>query len=233
MPIRIASRNPPLDSLTEWVFLDLETGEGLQTALADIDIVLHAATSPMKKSVQIDVQGTKKLLKACKENRIKHFLFPSIVGIEALPMAYYQAKLEAESIIKDSDVPYTILRATQFHSLIDRLFQKLNKLPISVLPTQLKCQSVDVTEVATTLLSLCHHAPQGHIKDFGGPEILTLKEMYEIWKKHQRKTSLLIPLPHLPLPLFKAMKEGKNTNPEQKSGNKTWSEWIYETYARL
>ncbi|MBM7693641.1 uncharacterized protein YbjT (DUF2867 family) [Peribacillus deserti] len=226
--VRIASRRQPQEPLTEWSFLDLESGEGLKNSLLDVDVVLHAATSPVKNTSAIDVEGTKKLIEACKESRVKHLIFPSIVGIESLPMAYYQSKTEAEKIIKEGGVPYTIVRATQFHSLMDSLFHTLTKFPLSILPGQLKCQSVDVDEVASYLMELCQLTPQGTVDDFGGPEILTLKEMYTVWEQHRHPKSLLIPLSYLPISLFKAMKEGKNTNIEQKRGKKTWEEWIKE-----
>jgi uncharacterized protein YbjT (DUF2867 family) len=227
--VRIASRRPPQKEITEWSFLDLETGEGLQNALMDVDIVLHTATSPLKNSDLIDVQGTKNLVESCKEHHIKHLLFPSIVGIESLPLPYYQSKMKAENIIKESGVPYTIMRSTQFHSLIDKLFHGLTKFPISFLPTQFKCQSVDVDEVASAMLDLCQVSPQGSINDFGGPEILTFKEMFSIWKQYRKRKTLMIPLPSIPLALFKAIEEGKNTNIEQKKGRATWAQWVKDS----
>jgi hypothetical protein len=47
---------------------------------------------------------------------------------------------------------------------------------------------VDVNEVASALLDLCQGSPQGAIDDFGGPEILTFKEMFDIWKQYQKHT---------------------------------------------
>jgi uncharacterized protein YbjT (DUF2867 family) len=120
--VRMASRHPPQNKITEWTFLDLITGEGLQTALLDVDIVLHTATSPLKNADLIDVQGTMNLVQSCKEYHIRHLLFPSIVGIESLPMSYYQSKMKAENIIKESGIPYTIMRSTQFHSLMESCF---------------------------------------------------------------------------------------------------------------
>ncbi|PLT31621.1 SDR family oxidoreductase [Peribacillus deserti] len=229
LDVRIASRHQPQTFTAEWTELDLESGRGLQNTISDVDVVLHAATSPLKNSRAVDVEGTRRLIKACKDYEIKHLIFPSIVGIESMPMAYYQSKLEAERLIKVSGLPYTILRATQFHSFIDQLFRALTKFPLSVLPAPLRCQSVDVDEVASFLVKVCQSPPQGHVDDFGGPEILTFKEMYAIWKQYRQPKSLLLPVSYVPNSLFKAIKDGKNTNGEQKRGMVTWEQWVKES----
>jgi uncharacterized protein YbjT (DUF2867 family) len=108
LDIRIASRNKPQHQIMDWSFLDLATGHGMEEAFEGIEVVLHAATSAAKNSAIVDIEGTKKIIEACKEKNVKHLIFPSIVGIESLPMSYYKSKLEAEKIIAESGVPHTI-----------------------------------------------------------------------------------------------------------------------------
>lgn len=55
---------------------------------------------------------------------VAHLVYISIVGIDDIPYSYYQRKREAEEIIASSGVPYTNLRATQLHSLVDFLISK-------------------------------------------------------------------------------------------------------------
>ena len=50
-----------------------------------------------------------------------HLVYISIVGVDRLPMFYYRAKLAAEQLLAGSGLPYSILRATQFHSLLAAL----------------------------------------------------------------------------------------------------------------
>lgn len=222
----LASRNKPSSSQAEWTYLNLETGEGLSTALSGVEVVFHAATSPAKNMEKVDVMGTSLLLEECIKNGVKHFVYPSIVGIDDIPMKYYRAKLSVEALITESGIPYSIMRVTQFHNLVDKLISILAKYPICIVPTNLKFQTVDVDEVSETFIQIVKNGPLGRVEDFGGPEILSLKEMYMSWKEQSKVNRLLIPLPYFPGKTFKAFQEGKNTNPLCAKGLHTWEHWI-------
>ncbi|MCM3245241.1 hypothetical protein M3598_21080 [Cytobacillus oceanisediminis] len=44
----------------------------------------------MKNSKSVEVSGFKELLK--KAQQVKHFIYPSIVGIDEIPFNYYKQK---------------------------------------------------------------------------------------------------------------------------------------------
>ena len=77
----------------EWVYSDLLTGEGIEEAVKGVDGIIHAATSPMKNTRIVEVSGFEEFLK--KIQHIKHFIYPSIVGIDQIPLKYYKLKYEA------------------------------------------------------------------------------------------------------------------------------------------
>ncbi|XXM70737.1 SDR family oxidoreductase [Lysinibacillus sphaericus] len=222
----LASRNKPISSQSEWTYLNLETGEGLSDALSGVEVVFHAATSPAKNTEKVDILGTSLLLEECKKRGVKHFVYPSIVGIDDIPMKYYRAKRSAEDMIMNSGISYTIMRVTQFHNLLDKLISILVKFPICVLPSNLKFQTVDVEEVSEKFIQIVRKGPSGRVDDFGGPEILTLKEMYLTWKGQNQKNRILIPLPYFPGKTFKSFQEGKNTNPLSATAVNTWESWM-------
>lgn len=89
-------------------------------AVASIDAIIHAA-SDSRNAEAVDVEGTRRLVDAARARGVRHVVFISIVGIDQIPFAYYQKKLAAESIVMSGGVPYSVLRATQFHSLVDGL----------------------------------------------------------------------------------------------------------------
>lgn len=60
---------------------------------------------------------TQRLLEAAKAAGVSHFYYISIVGIDRIKYAYYNAKLAAETAIEEGGVPYTILRAPQVQTL--------------------------------------------------------------------------------------------------------------------
>jgi uncharacterized protein YbjT (DUF2867 family) len=73
-----------------------------------------------------------------------HLVYVSIVGVDRIPLAYYQAKLDVERRIEGQQaVPWTIQRATQFHPFVAAALTKLMRLPVLPLPSALRFQPVD------------------------------------------------------------------------------------------
>jgi uncharacterized protein YbjT (DUF2867 family) len=229
--VRIMSRRPPRpgeDEGLEWAQASLVEGTGLSEALEGAGIVIHAASSPVKRAV--DVDGTARLLEAAKAAGIEHFVYISIVGIEQIDYSYYKNKLAAERLIEDSGLPYSIQRATQFHELIDRLLPTFTRLPVAFLPKNWQFQSISAAEVAERLVSVVEAGPSGRLEDIGGPEVLRLGEMAHSWLSAQGKHK---PIVHLPVPggLSAGFRDGLNTIPESRVGETTWSQWLEERYA--
>ncbi|MEP7189812.1 MAG: NAD(P)H-binding protein [Roseiflexaceae bacterium] len=158
--VRILSRQPaPAGVTTEWSQADIASGAGLAAALAGVDVIVHAASSPAKHTRQIDVEGTRRLLQAARAAEVAHIAYISIVGIDQIPLAYYRHKLVAEALVSDSRLPWSILRATQFHTLIDGLLQVANRLPLVLLPTDLRYQPIDVGEAAERMAEVVATGP--------------------------------------------------------------------------
>jgi uncharacterized protein YbjT (DUF2867 family) len=61
-------------------------------------------------------------------------VFISIVGVDKLPWGYMKAKLEAERVVAESGLPWTIQRATQFYDYIFNGAQRMAKLPVIPVP---------------------------------------------------------------------------------------------------
>ncbi|KQU63723.1 nmra-like family protein [Bacillus sp. Leaf406] len=217
-------RKPPeYSDRFDWVYSDMLSGEGLEEAARDIDVVIHTATSPMKKTKEIEVSGLTNFLS--KLTHIKHFIYPSIVGIEDIPYNYYKHKHEAEEVLKHSNIPYTIVRATQFHSFVDSLFLSKPFLKGYFIPGNIKFQTVDVGEFANHLIDLTEKGPQGRTGDFAGPKVMTLREMADLKIGMSNKPSRVYNVA-LPGKLYKSLLEGKNTNPTQNVGSVTFEDFL-------
>jgi uncharacterized protein YbjT (DUF2867 family) len=177
------------------------------------------------------VNGTRRLVEASRTAGVAHLVYISIVGIDDIPYSYYRRKREAEEIIAASGVPYTNLRATQFHSLIDFLITKAARLPLLMpLPTDFKFQSVADAEVATRLVACLGEGARGQL-EFGGPEVLTLGEMAAAWMavRGVRKRLVRLPLPGAVAAGFRA---GLNTTPNAPQGTTRWREWLEQNKDR-
>jgi uncharacterized protein YbjT (DUF2867 family) len=209
----------------EWASADLVNGEGLGAAVERVDAVVHAASDP-RRAEAVDVGGTRHLTEAARAAGVAHLVYISIVGVDEIPFGYYRRKLAAEEVIASSGVPYSVLRATQFHSLIDFGLSKLARLPfVMPVPTGFKFRSVDEREVAERLSACVSAGPRGRLPDFGGPQVLTLGEMARTWKSARGVTKRVVNLP-LPGAVAAAFRAGKNTAPEAERGRISWEEWL-------
>ena len=97
---------------------DLADGTGLDEAVAGMDAIIHCASKSREDRHQTDIEGTRALVQAASEHGRPHLVYISIVGIDRSSYAYYQAKYQAEQIIEQGHIPWTILRTTQFHNLV-------------------------------------------------------------------------------------------------------------------
>ena len=208
---------------------DVLTGENLDEATEGIDTVIHCASSP-RKTRQIDVEGTERLLEAGGRAGVSHFVFISIVGIDRNPyFPYYRMKLEVERVVESSPVPWTILRATQFHELVLRMLRFLERLPIMPIPKGFLLQPIDVGEVADRLVELALADPAGRVPNVGGPEVRTMAELARAYlgATGRRRKVLEIPLPGK---FFRAAREGAMVCPEEAYGKIRWEDFLRERF---
>ncbi|EAR25415.1 hypothetical protein A20C1_04091 [marine actinobacterium PHSC20C1] len=174
------------------VVADLSTGVGLADALAGVTTVVHLATGANSH----DSQQTRQLLRAFAAHPVKHLIFMSIVGVDRHSFSYYRDKYLSEQLIADSGIPYTILRATQFHSFVARLFTGQQRLPVTIVP-RFSVQPVAVEEVAERVIELVDAGPSQRVPDFAGPEQLSFRELAQQWNAaHSRRRPVwAIPFP--------------------------------------
>jgi uncharacterized protein YbjT (DUF2867 family) len=228
--VRVLSRRPrPAEARTEWALGDMETGAGLGEAVTGADIVVHAATGGGTRA-KADVPGTRNLLAACKQAGTPHFFYISIVGIEKIPLGYYKKKLECERLIEESGVPWSNLRATQFHQLMDGFLRMFSRVPSVLLaPKSFKFQPIDTGEVADRMVADAAKGPVGRLPDIGGPEVLTFGDLARSWQRARGKQRPIVNVP-LMGGVARGYKAGYNCTPEHAEGTVTWEEWLRAKY---
>lgn len=203
---------------------DLLTGEGLDRALHGVDTVVHCAQTMGKR----DPQLARNLTDAAKRAGVAHLVLISIVGIEKIPMPYYNQRVEIEKIAEASGVPLTIQRATQFHSLIDQMFSAQRFLPLMFAPAA-RLQPIAVTEVAARLAELAARAPQGRVPDIGGPQQLSARALHARWRraKHSKRPAAVV---RLPGKLFAALNAGAALVPGEPYGRERFDDYLRAKY---
>ena len=134
--------------------MDLQTGARLRSVLAEADGVVHCASHPLQ-SRAVDLDGTRRMIEVLRDlDRRPHLVYISIVGVDRVRYPYYRAKYATEIALERSGFPVTVLRATQFHSLVATLCRTFTLGPVAVVPRGFRSQSVDVDLVAERLADL-------------------------------------------------------------------------------
>jgi uncharacterized protein YbjT (DUF2867 family) len=235
--VRVLARSPGSDPDVEWIRGDLATGAGIGEAVAGSQTVIHAATlSPAARRgyfvpkdlwsspSSVDRDGTARLLDQAGTAGVAHVIYVSIVGIDKPRVPYLRRKLEAEYLVRQGPVPWSIARAAQFHWLVDRMFGKMARLPMVPLP-DMGVEPVDTTDFADYLVESIGNGPSGRLADFGGPEVLTFAQAFDQWqdiRKHPVRT-MRVPLPSAARDAVTAMSV---TGPGSRHGKITWTDWL-------
>ena len=202
---------------------DLTDGEGLTAALAGADAVIDAANSN-KAAEETLVAGTGRLLEAGAAAGVGHHLAISIVGIDRVSMSYYRTKLAQEWAIEAGPLPWTILRATQFHQLLDDGFGAVARF--GVRPTgPAKLQPIEPSHVAARLADAALAAPAGRLPDLGGPRVQTLGELTRAWASARGKRRLPV---HVPAwgKAGKSLAAGALCVPDAPGPGEDFEEWL-------
>lgn len=208
---------------------DLATGAGLAEAVRDVDAIVHAASDP-RHAQALDVDGTRRLLMAARSANVAHLIYVSIVGVDRIPVAYYRAKREAERLVQTSDVPWTIVRATQFHPFIVQLLAGLARVPfVTPLPAGFVAQPVDVGDVAARLVRALAAGPLQRIVEYGGPEVIALDELARSWLAAEGRSTRVvsIPVPGAAAAAFRAeFNTALKSTSDGERGAVRWHDWL-------
>ncbi len=191
--VRVLTRRRRDPAAHRWVMGDLRTGSGLTGAALEADVIIHLATTNGRG----DVVATGNLIEAAKAAGHPHLVYVSIVGVDDVALGYYRAKLACERRVEDSGLPWTILRATQFHDLIATLCDVQRLLPVTLMPSKVYFQPVDSTEVADQLVTIAAGPAANRVPDMGGPEV---REAAELARSYLRAIRRRRPVWAIPLP---------------------------------
>lgn len=162
--------------------LDLLTGEGLEDALRDAQVVVDVTNSPTFDDGSLDFFRTSvsNLLAAARSAGAGHIVTLSIVGVDQVPdMAYYRAKTLQEELVKAGPIPYSIVRATQFMEFVAPTMDWTTDGDVVRLPAT-PIQPISSAEVAAEIATVATGAPLGGTRNIGGPEVFTLDELGRI-----------------------------------------------------
>jgi len=208
--------------------VDLVSGRGLDAALAGADAVIDVASvETLKASTAIEffTAATGNLVSAAAEAGVGHLVLLSIVGIDRIPYDYYAGKIAQEKVVEASRVPWTILRATQFHEFAEQMFARAKLGPLHIAPNA-RTQPVAAREVGARLAALAAAEPQGRVRDVAGPREEKLADMVRAFARREGYRGW-VPALNVPGPQMAGMRAGHALpGPDAELGQQTFAEWL-------
>jgi uncharacterized protein YbjT (DUF2867 family) len=228
--VRVLSRTSArLDPGTTVATGDLMTGDGVELAVSGVETVVHCAGTAKHDDVKALT-----LTRAALAAQVRHLVFISVVGADRVPVSsrvdramfgYFAFKRAAEQVIEDSGVPFTTLRATQFHQLSLTTVAAMAKLPIVPVPSGMRFQPVAAAEVADRIVELTLAEPAGLVDDIAGPRVYTMDQMLRGYLRATSRRRLLVPI-RLPGRAAAALRNGANLAPDRAVGQQSWDDFL-------
>ncbi len=177
--------------------VDLVSGVDLARHLAGVHAVVDVSgTTQQKRRAAEEFFGgvTARLLAAEVAAGVGHHVTLSIVGVDDVETGYYAGKRRQEQVLLAGPVPWSLLRATQFHEFAEQALGFAQVGPLSMVP-RMRTQPVAAAEVAEALVDLAVGDPVGRAPDLAGPEEHELVDLARRVAACRRPRRRVVPVP--------------------------------------
>lgn len=156
------------------------TGEGLDAVLAGANALVDVVNSPSFEDgpvMDFFTASTANLTAAAQKAGVGHYVVLSIVGADGLPdSGYMRAKVVQENTVVDSGLPYTIVRATQFHEFAEMITGSLLVDGVAHAPDA-RIQPIAAADVSAVVARIAAAAPVNGVLNVGGPDKISFSEL--------------------------------------------------------
>jgi uncharacterized protein YbjT (DUF2867 family) len=159
--------------------VDVISGQGLEAAVAGVDVVVNLTNSPTFDDASPAFFRTSmgNLLAASEKGGVGHFVILSIVGVDQVPgLDYYRAKALQEDMLRAGPIPFSIVRATQFMEFMDATLAMTADGDTVRLP-RTPIQPIAAADVARVVAEVAAGSPLNGIVDIAGPDVYALDEL--------------------------------------------------------
>ncbi|HVX35710.1 MAG TPA: SDR family oxidoreductase [Hyphomicrobium sp.] len=176
--------------------VDSVTGKGLPEALRGANVVVDVTNSPSFADDAVMAffrNSTEHLLSAAKAADVSHFVALSIVNTDRIPdSGYLRAKHAQEQLIQAGNIPYTIVRATQFFEFLGAIADVATEGDSIYMPTA-PFQPVAADDVVDTLAGVATSEPKNGIVDLAGPEAMSMAKFIQTYLSAKNDSRKVIP----------------------------------------
>jgi uncharacterized protein YbjT (DUF2867 family) len=175
------------------------TGEGLTRVLDGAAVVIDVSNSPSFEDAAVlkfFETSTGNLLGAEAAAGVGHHVALSIVGCDRAPgSGYLRAKVAQETLIRNSPIPYSIVRATQFFEFFKRIADEATAGNSVRIPPVL-FQPTAATDVASAVGSVAVGAPLNGILEAAGPQQFRFDEFIRLGLSARHDLREVVADPH-------------------------------------
>lgn len=153
--------------------VDTVTGQGLAQVLDGAEVVVDLSNAPSfedKAVLSFFETSGRNLLEAEALAKVRHHVTLSIVGTDRMTdNGYFRAKVAQENLVRQSGIPYTIVRSTQFFEFLSGIADaatagKTVRLPVALF------QPIAADDVAAILADMAMADPLDTVIEIAGPE---------------------------------------------------------------
>ena len=159
------------------------TGEGLAEVLEGASVVVDVSNSPSfadEPVMKFFKTSTGHLLTYEAAAGVEHHVALSIVGCDSLPdSGYLRAKVAQEKLIRESSIPYSIVRATQFFEFVNAIADSATNGNTVHLPP-VRFQPIAAEDVASAVARVAMGSPLNGIVQVAGPEQFRFDELIRV-----------------------------------------------------
>ena len=175
------------------------TGEGLAEVLKGASVVVDVSNSPSFADVPVMNffrTSTGNLLKYEAAAGVRHHVALSIVGTDQLPdSGYLRAKVAQEKLIRESSIPYSIVRATQFFEFVNSIADSATEGGTVRLPP-VRFQPMAADDVASAVAKVAMGSPLNGIVEVAGPEQYRFDKLIRLGLRARNDSREVIADPH-------------------------------------
>ncbi|HKY43997.1 MAG TPA: SDR family oxidoreductase [Pyrinomonadaceae bacterium] len=175
------------------------TGEGLAEVLEGASVVVDVSNSPSFEDaavMEFFETSTRNLLDYEAAAGVGHHVALSVVGCDGLPdSGYFRAKVAQEKLIKESSIPYSIVRATQFFEFVKRIADSATEGNTVRVPS-VDFQPVAADDVAKAVGKTAVGSPLNGTVEVGGPEQFRFDAMIRMGLNARNDPREVIADPH-------------------------------------
>jgi uncharacterized protein YbjT (DUF2867 family) len=158
------------------------TGEGLAEAMQGASVVVDVSNSPSWEDAAVlkfFETSTRNLLTNEAAAGVQHHVALSVVGTDRLlESGYFRAKIAQEKLIKESSIPHSIVRATQFFEFLKGLADiSMDANKVHLPPVFFQPMAAD--DVAMGVARVAVGPPVNGMIEIGGPEQFRVDELVQ------------------------------------------------------